>query len=310
MRDSDVAVIIPTFNHAGFLRRAVQSVLNQTHPPVEVIVVDDGSSDNTDEVLASFGNAIRAVRQENSGVAAARNLGVRMTTAPLLAFLDADDAWQPTKLERQVECVAAQPALGLVNCGVQEVDEDGHPLGQRTAGLGGWIASELLLLHDGVAPTGGSSVLIPRHVFDAVGGYDECLSTSADWDLSLRIAARYPAAFVAEPLLLYTLHDGGMHLNIGTMEHDTKLAYEKAFALYPDEFGPLRRQALSNLFMVLGASYASNGNPLRGTYFILRSLRYRPARILYVLGRPLRRLRRWRMARAATTPGPLDTAPR
>lgn len=299
MRDSDVAVIIPTFNHAGFVSRAVQSVLDQTHPPAEVIVVDDGSSDNTQEVLAGFGSAIRAVKQENRGVAAARNFGVRLSTAPLVAFLDADDAWHPTKLERQVERIRGRPEIGFVNCGLEEVDSAGRTLGYRNEGLGGWIARDLLLLHDGVAPAGGSSVLIPRHVFDSVGGYDERLSTSADWDLSLRIAVRHPVEFVSEPLVLYTLHESGMHFNISTMEHDTMLGFEKAFASHPEEFGPIRREALSNLFMILGTSYANNGNPRRGSYFIAKSLLYRPGRIVYVLGYPLRRLRRKRQDQTA-----------
>ena len=292
MEDSDVAVIIPTFNHADYVSRAVQSVLDQTHRPAEVIVVDDGSTDNTQEVLAGLGSAIRAARKENGGVAAARNFGVKLSTAPLLAFLDADDAWHPTKLERQVERVMAQPGIGLVNCGLEEVDGTGRTLGYRSEGLGGWIAPDLLLLHDGVAPAGGSSVLVPRKVFESVGGYDERLSTSADWDLSLRIAVRYPTEFVSEPLVLYTIDGSGMHFNISTMEHDTTLAFDKAFASHPEEFGALRRQALSNLFMVLGTSYAANGNRRRGSYLIARSLLYRPRRVLYVLGYPARRLRR------------------
>src|SRR4051794_8654152 len=94
-----VAVIIPTFNYARFVGRAVQSVLDQTFPPAEVIVVDDGSTDATAGVLESFGSRITVLRQQNRGVAAARNLGVRHSTAPLLAFLDADDLWLPRKLE-------------------------------------------------------------------------------------------------------------------------------------------------------------------------------------------------------------------
>src|SRR5438309_10234328 len=141
-----VSVVIPTYNHARFLTRAVDSVLAQTLSPAEVIVVDDGSTDETHAVLARFGGRVRAIRQENGGVAAARNNGVRMSTGHLLAFIDADDIWLPDKLRCQVERFIAEPDLGLVHCGGEDVDADGTVLRRHLEGLQGWVAEDLLML--------------------------------------------------------------------------------------------------------------------------------------------------------------------
>src|SRR5947209_8379733 len=155
-RETDVAVVIPSFNHGPFVGRAVQSALDQTLAPAEVIVIDDGSTDSTEEALRPFGSTIRVVRQENRGVASARNHGARIATAPLVAFLDADDAWHPKKLELQVARIVADPGLGLVNCGVEEVDEEYRTLRYRREGRGGGNARDLLRLREAAWRQGGS----------------------------------------------------------------------------------------------------------------------------------------------------------
>lgn len=306
-RRPGVAVIIPTFNYARFVARAVQSVLDQTFPPAEVIVVDDGSTDETPDVLATFGSRIRVIRQENRGVSAARNLGVEDASAPLVAFLDADDAWLPRKLEAQVAALQAHPGAGLVHCGVQDVDEDGRVLRRNTEGGEGWVAGDLLMMKPVVhAPS--CSMLIPRRVFDEAGGFDERLSTSADWDLCVRIAARLPFAFVPEVLLSYTIHRSAMHLNVGKMEHDMLLAMEKAFALHPQAFGGIRREAMANLFMVLGGSYFTVGELRHAARCILKSVSLQPRKVLHVLDYPARTLRRRGERARATRTGAVATS--
>ena len=118
-----VSVIIPTYNYGRFIAETIESALGQTLLPHEVIVVDDGSTDETAEVVASFGERVRYIYQENAGVCAARNRGVAASSGDLIAFLDADDIWEPTKLEKQA-AKFADPDVGLVHCGMREFDSD------------------------------------------------------------------------------------------------------------------------------------------------------------------------------------------
>jgi glycosyltransferase involved in cell wall biosynthesis len=294
-----VSVVIPTFNHQTFISAAVESALAQTLRPLEVIVVDDGSTDATVEILAPYLSRIRLVRQPNQGVSAARNVGAGRATGEVLAFLDADDLWLPGKLERQVQRLRSDPGLGLVHCGMEEVDGQGNPLRERLDGMEGWVAPELLLFRQSVILGAGSSALIRRDVFQQVGGFDSRLSTSADWDLCYRIASRWEVGFVREVLFRYRLHGANMHGNIVRMEHDMLLAYAKAFSDPDDSHRRLRRSSYGNLHAVLAGSYFSVGRYADFARHMLMSLALTPGNIGRFLGYPVRRLRR----RAAVSEG-------
>lgn len=288
-----VSVIIPSYNHERFVRLAIDSALAQTLRPHEIFVIDDGSTDGTSRVLAGYGDRIRAVRQVNAGVSAARNAGARRAEGELLAFLDADDEWQPRKLELQVAAGRAEPQPGLVHCGVEDIDGDGRPLRRHLEGMSGTgVAAEMLLFRRPTILGGGSGVLIPRAAFEAVGGFDLRLSTSADWDLYYRLASRYPVAFVPEPLLRYRLHGSNMHGNIRAMEHDMLLAYEKAFADPTAPVQKLRRRAYGNLHTVLAGSFFGAGQKREFARHAARSLLLTPDNVSRFLSYPLRRLRR------------------
>ncbi|MGV3722828.1 MAG: glycosyltransferase family 2 protein [Actinomycetota bacterium] len=290
---SPVSVVIPTYNHARFLRMAIDSALRQSLPPREVIVIDDGSSDGTPEVVAEYGDRIRALRHANQGVAASRNAGAELATGKLLAFLDADDVWRPQKLERQVERFQREPGLGLVHCGVEEIDAEGNVLRRQQDGLeGSAVAREMLLFRSPTILGGGSGVMIARSAFDEVGGFDPRLSTSADWDLYFRLASRCPVGYVPEPLLQYRLHGSNMHGNIGAMERDMLLAYSKAFADPSSPVQNLRRRAYGNLHSVLAGSYFSVGRKQDFVRHAARSLYLTPDNLLRFAGYPLRLLRR------------------
>ncbi|MCC7306770.1 MAG: glycosyltransferase family 2 protein, partial [Acidobacteria bacterium] len=180
-----VSVIIPTYNYGRFLREAVDSALGQTVAPHEVIVVDDGSTDDSAQILASYGDRISHVRQQNQGVGAARNKGAEVATGEFLAFLDADDYWALTKLEKQLAKFAEDPDIGLVHCGYQNVDSYGNLLDKNLNGSGGWVAEKLLRFEPSTTAPGGTT-LIKREAFRDVGGYDTNpdLHPSEDWDIS------------------------------------------------------------------------------------------------------------------------------
>jgi len=256
---ASVSVVIPTHNHVAFLPEALESVFAQRLQPREVIVVDDGSTDGTDEVLWRYASRIRALRQPNRGVASARNVGASIASGDLLAFLDADDLWLPPKLEWQVAHLGRDPELGLVHCGVEEVDAEGRFLRRRLDGMEGWVSREMLFFGRGVILGGGSAAVVPRAIFETAGGFDERLSTSADWDLYYRVAERCRVGFVPEVLVRYRVHGGNMHRNVHAMATDMLTAYAKAFSKSDPDLERLRRSAYGGLHSMLAGSYFRAG---------------------------------------------------
>ena len=287
-----ISVIVPVFNQGGFVSEAIDSALRQSAAPHEVIVVDDGSTDATPDVLERFGGTIRVLRQVNRGVAAARNAGVAASSGHALAFLDADDTWETGKLEKQRARLAADPSLGLVHCGVTEVDAEGRALATRLDGMEGSVWQEMLLFRRSVVLGGGSGALIPRAAFDTAGGFDEDLSTSADWDLYYRLARRFGVAFVREPLVRYRIHGENMHANVRVMERDMLRAYSKAFAEEDPALRRLRRRAYGALRSVLAGSYFRAGDHGRFCANAAAATLETPSVVLRFAAFPFKRWRR------------------
>jgi len=200
-----VSVIIPTFNRADFVMQAIDSVLVQTYPHREIIVVDDGSTDHTAQALSAYGGKISCVATRHRGPSAARNAGLRAAHGTHIAFLDSDDLWLPEKLQRQVAFCRDKPAASL--CQTAELWlRNGMPLPQKKKHRkhSGWIFERCLPLCI-VSP---SAVLIPRAIFEQVGCFDESMPACEDYDLWLRIAAHYPIYLLDEPLVVKR---GGHH---------------------------------------------------------------------------------------------------
>ena len=288
MKEPLVSVIIPNYNYAQYLPCALDSVLAQTYSNFEIIVVDDGSQDNSREVLNSYGKTARFISQENQGVSEARNRGVRESSGEWVAFLDADDIWLPTKLEKQIHRILAEPELGLVHCGVERIEPGGASLGWWLDGLEGWVFKDILLFQRPVIIAAGSTALVSRAIFEAVGGFDTSLSTSADWDFCYRVAVHRRVGFIPEPLVKYRIHDSNMHANIKTMEHDMLICYEKAFASDAAADSALRRRSYGNLHMVLAGSYFRAGLTTDFARHAFKSLWLTPVNVKRLLGFPLR----------------------
>jgi glycosyltransferase involved in cell wall biosynthesis len=197
----EVSVIIPTWNRRDRLLRAVDSVLAQTHPVGEIIVVDDGSTDGSAEALAQrYGDRVTCLRQANAGVSAARNRGLAAARGRFLALLDSDDEWLPEKTAKQLALFAAKPELGMVLCDVRREDVTGALIDifQRRRQIPeDGPALRHVLRDPALAPV---SALLRREVYETVGGFDESLRTAEDLDFHLRVAARFPIGVVAEPL--------------------------------------------------------------------------------------------------------------
>lgn len=291
-----VSVVIPNYNYARYLRQAIDSALAQTYPRVEVIVVDDGSRDDSVSVVEGYQQRARLLRQQNCGVANARNRGAQASGGEYLAFLDADDYWLPEKLERQMALFEQDPELGLAHCGVEEFSDQQGALRQRREGMEGWVAHDLALFERAVILGGGSGLLVPRALFEEVGGFDERLSTSADWELFYRLAARRRVGFTPEVLVKYRMHNSNMHANIGVMERDMLFAFGKIFAPQTgkqgSELAHLRRRCYSNLHMTLAGSYFQAGQYLKFARHAAQSLWLSPSKATRLLGYPARRWQR------------------
>lgn len=186
MSQPQVSVIIPTYNCARYLPETIDSVLAQTYQDFEIIVVDDGSTDSTADILQSYGDRVRAVHQPNQGVALARNHGIRLAHGEWIAFLDADDVLLPHKLAAQLELAAAHPELGMIHSGWQRVDSQGNLL----MVVEPWHQVPELTLESWLRwkPVLPSAMLFRRHWLHEAGGFDPRFPPAEDTELVLRLA--------------------------------------------------------------------------------------------------------------------------
>lgn len=202
-------MIIPTYNRSEMLLRAVGSVLSQSRTVTEVIVVDDGSTEDVCGALqAEYGGRVRCVRQANGGVSSARNLGLSLARGRFIALLDSDDLWLPAKHERQMAWLEAHPDFGMVLCDVRRSGPAmaGIDIFRRRSQLprDGDVLSDILL-QPALVP---SSLLMRREVYDDIGGFDEALVTAEDIDYHLRIARCWKIGVLEEVLVDYRVADG------------------------------------------------------------------------------------------------------
>ena len=211
MNCGSVSLVIPTYNGSKYLRQTIESALTQTYQDIEVIVIDDGSDEDIAELLRPYGESVRLCRTERRGPAAARNLGVRLSTGQYIGFLDHDDLWAPEKTEVQVRVMNEEKDCGLVYSHPQLIDGSGQTL---TADLPEHLPSGRVFL-DFLSQNRiitFSATLIRTAIFREVGGLDEspvCL-TCDDYDLWLRIAYRYEVRFVPGSWLYYRVHEGNL----------------------------------------------------------------------------------------------------
>jgi glycosyltransferase involved in cell wall biosynthesis len=273
-----VSVVIATYNYGCYIRGAIESVLAQTLQDFEIIVVDDGSIDETPELVRPFLDdaRVRYLRTDHLGQPAAKNAGIRAATGRYVAFLDADDLWLPTKLEKQVALFERSgPEVGVVICRRRWIDEQGNllPYGERSPQRGDVLAQ---IFHRPFICF--SSSMIHRDVLEDVGLFDESIPMSIDYDLWLRIALRYHFDFVDDPLVLYRTG----HANLSTRLSERIWCVRKIIYRFLDELGGRARLDPSFVRMVLAehccdiAVSAGQGRPWFRFLWYLRALGYRP----------------------------------
>ncbi len=246
-----VTVIIPAYNAMKYLPKTVESVLNQTLTDFEVLIINDGSSDGIVEWASQITDLrVRLISQENQGTAVARNTGIVESQGEYIAFLDADDIWEPTKLEKQAQCLDNNPLVGLVDAWTAFIDENGKLTGlvmkHETEGD---VYKEVVETCDSSVCC-GSSPMIRRSCFDTLGLFDR-ESYIEDVDMWIRIATRYHYGVVKEPLVKYRMHPNNKSKDCESMLRGFRQLIEKIYSSLPTEILYLRPRSYGRLYIFL-----------------------------------------------------------
>lgn len=269
-----ITAVIPTHNRAPLLARALDSVCAQSEPPDECLVVDDGSSDETEALVRRAYPAVTYLRQPHRGVSAARNLGIERARGDWVAFLDSDDCWMPDKLSRQRRAVKHSDRV------ICHTDEIWIRHGRRVNPMrkhrkrGGWIYSHCLP-RCAISP---STSMVRRDVLLAAGGFDESLPACEDYDLWLRLCARYPVLYLERPLATrYGGHDDQLSSKHWGMDRFRVTALERMLseADLPDRHRRETLEALVEKLKILVAGARKCGNEALVAAYLPRLDRYR-----------------------------------
>ncbi len=285
-----VSVIIPTFNRGHIIARSVDSVLAQTFTDYEIIVVDDGSTDNTGEFLKKhYGDRIQYISQSvNKGLANARNRGIEASRGTYIAILDDDDLWLPEKLALQVELLKKDPELSLAYCGTMKVNSRGELIEEIRPSQRGQIFEAMLYQNCLLGPA--SVAIFPRAVLRASGMFDAGLSSCADWDLWIRMARNGKVDFVNRPLVQYVIHENNMHGDISGMAKDTFAILDKYLPLFEKGGGSadLRKRIYSNHLIHFAWQYFERNDAPQFRKLLLQALERDPSNRFTIRGNALR----------------------
>jgi glycosyltransferase involved in cell wall biosynthesis len=286
-----ISVVIPAFNAAAFLGQAIDSVLAQSVGEIEVIVVDDGSTDGTAAIARSYDSEVHYVYQTNRGMAGARNRGLQECRGDLVGLLDADDTWMPEKIRKQIDALSASPRARVCYTACLVTDRNLEPIAVELSPRKGSALEDLLLMGNVVGSI--SSPLIERRLLAEVGGFNPGLSHCADWDLWVRLARKTEFICLPEPLVTYRQHGGNLSRHISILERDSFQVLHAAFA-DPETPAPLKarqRRALARNWMVLAGCYFNAGGFRDCLRCATHAVRLDPLQVRRLLHFPYRRLR-------------------
>lgn len=245
-----ISVIIPAYNAEKTIKETIQSVLNQTLQDFELLIINDGSQDATLEVIESIQDPrIKIFSYPNAGSSASRNRGIALAKGEYISFIDADDLWTADKLEAQYKALQENPQAAVAYSWTEHIDESGQFLRSGPQQSFNGDVYGRLLLEDFIG--NGSNPLIRAQAFAEVGDFDESLAHSEDWDLWLRLAARYHFVVVPYPQILYRMCVSSKSFNIKEMEESSLQVIERAVAATPETIGHLRQASLGNRYKFL-----------------------------------------------------------
>lgn len=285
-----VSVVIPAYNAAAFIGQTLASALNQTYRNLEVIIADDGSNDETPQIIDSFAkrdNRLIVVRQRNRGVAAARNLAIETCRGEYIAPLDADDIWYPQKIEKQVNCfLESGPFVGLVYAWLVQIDSEGALIGiGNQHDVEGFVYNALAFEN---FVGGGSMPLIRRTCLEAVGNYNTYLRAqqaegAEDWELYLRIAEHYEFRVVPDYLLKYRSTVNSMSKNYESMLNAHCIIMKDIEEKHPEIPPQIRQWSKSNIYIKQFIFNYKIGKYLRAIELVVKIIYLDPKEILSFL---------------------------
>ncbi len=245
-----ISVIIPVYNGEKTIRETVNSVLEQTFSDFELIIINDGSTDSTLDVISSINDPrIKVFSYPNGNLSASRNRGISHAKGEYIAFLDADDLWTPDKLEGQYQALQNNPEAAVAYSWTDYIDESSQFLrpGSHVT-LNGNVYPYLLVVN---ILENGSNPLIRRQALEAVGQFDSSLLSAEDWDMWVRLAARYQFVAVPLPQILYRVSARSMSAQIKNQERECLKFIEKVFKSAPESLQNLKSLSLSNVYKYL-----------------------------------------------------------
>jgi glycosyltransferase involved in cell wall biosynthesis len=261
-----VSIIIPSYNREKLITKAIDSVVAQTYQNTEIVVVDDGSTDRTRDVVMAYGRDIVYVFQKNKGIAGARNTGMRRCTGDYIAFLDSDDYWKPAKLARQLQLFRDHPEYGMVASQCASVQSDGSFREKNRPGISGWVLQNLF--NKNFIRT--SAAVITRTCMNRVGLFDETLREGEEYDYWLRIAAQFPIGFINESLAVYVDNPHGVSTDslAGRLHRLTIL--EKGY-LKEKIPAHLYKRRIADTCHYIGRHYIAKGDPSEGLRYLRKA---------------------------------------
>jgi glycosyltransferase involved in cell wall biosynthesis len=273
-----VSIVIPFFNAIKYLPETIETVFKQTYSDYEVVIVNDGSTEDIEGWVKKLNHPkVRLINQENKGCSEARNTGIRQSSGDYIAFLDADDLWHPTKLEKQVRVLDEHPETGLVYTWSDLIDEQGRRTGRTARPTAEGKVWENLIEENLVG--GGSVPLIRRGCLEASGLFDQNLvSFLEDWDLWLRLALLTEFRVVPEALMYYRQLDSSSSMNWSKMEKSFQIMIEKAFAIAPAalQYKRARSYGLVNLYLAWKPIKSLVPSPSTSLSFQRKAIAYYP----------------------------------
>jgi len=282
----EISIVIPAYNASRYIRDSISSVLDQTFSSWELIVVDDGSTDNTAEIIKGFltDPRIKLLQQKNRGVSAARNAGIQEAKGRYIAFLDADDFYLKTNLQYKFDILNANTAIDFIYSDLIRTDKDLNEVAIETGVNVEHLFEEVLSWQRETIPCLPSNVVVKSSALKGELLFDENLSNCADRYMKIMLAKHLKGYHIPEPLLKYRDTPGSMSKNVSLLEHDEKYIAKKIVKDNILPPGKFRRSSISNMyFIVSGSWYKDAHKPMRAMKFALKAILIYPPSLMRLL---------------------------